>query len=160
LNRIAVYPGSFDPVTYGHLDIIKRSVELFDQVIVAILNNTAKKSLFTVNERYEMLEKVTSDLPKIQVDIFSGLLVDYMEKISAFIIIKGLRAISDFEHEFQMALMNKKLNSKVETLFMMTNEKYLYLSSSSVKEIAMSNGTTIDFVPPYVRDKLSEKLNQ
>lgn len=159
MKRWAVYPGSFDPVTYGHLDIIKRSLELFDQVIVAVLNNTMKESLFTAKERYDMLARVTSDLPNVQVDIFNGLLVDYMENKSAMVIIKGLRAISDFEHEFQMALMNKKLNPKVETIFMMTNEKYLYLNSSLVKEIAELKGDVLDFVPPYVGEKLSEKFN-
>ncbi|MDI6786071.1 MAG: pantetheine-phosphate adenylyltransferase [bacterium] len=159
MKRIAVYPGSFDPVTYGHLDIVKRSLELFDQVIIAVLSNTMKKSLFTADERYDMLMKVTSVLPNVQVDIFSGLLVDYIKNKSAIAIIKGLRAISDFEHEFQMALMNKKLNPKIETLFMMTNEKYLYLSSSMVKEIVELKGNVLDFVPSYVSKKLKEKLN-
>jgi pantetheine-phosphate adenylyltransferase len=158
MKRLAVYPGSFDPVTYGHLDIINRSVELFDHVIVAVLNNTMKKALFTIEERYDMLLKVTSEIPEVEVDVFDGLLVEYMKKKEATFIIKGLRAISDFEHEFQMALMNKKLYPKIETLFMMTNEKYLYLNSSMVKEIASLRGNISEFVPPYVMEKLREKL--
>lgn len=159
MGKLAVYPGSFDPITYGHLDIIKRSSELFDQVIVAVLNNPMKESLFTAKERYDMLVKVTSDLPNVQVDMFSGLLVDYMESKSAMVIVKGLRAISDFERELQMALMNKKLNPKIETIFMMTSEKYLYLSSSLVKEIAKLKGNILDFAPSCVCEKLKEKFN-
>lgn len=159
MKRIAVYPGSFDPVTYGHLDIIKRSLVLFDQVIIAVLRNTMKKSLFTAQERYDMLREVTSTLPNVQIEVFGGLLVDYMKDKSAIAIIRGLRAVSDFEHEFQMALVNKKLDSKVETLFMMTSERYLYLSSSMVKEIVTFKGNALNFVPPYVSKKLEEKLN-
>ncbi|MDI6601407.1 MAG: pantetheine-phosphate adenylyltransferase [Thermoanaerobacteraceae bacterium] len=156
--NIAVYPGSFDPVTYGHLDIIERASSIFDKLIVAVLENSAKKPLFTVEERKDMIKAATMSLRNVEVDYFSGLLVDYMKQNDYHIVIKGLRMLSDFEYEFQMALMNKKLNDDIETLFMMTNSKYAYLSSSIVKEIAKFNGDISELVPEYIALRLKEKL--
>ncbi|GAB7388096.1 pantetheine-phosphate adenylyltransferase [Bacillaceae bacterium] len=156
----AVYPGSFDPVTYGHLDIIERGAKVFDTVIVAVLNNRSKSPLFTVAERVELLREVTKDLPNVQVDSFHGLLVDYMRQKKANAIIKGLRAVSDFEYELQMASINRKLNDEVETFFMMTNNKYSYLSSSIVKEVAKYGASVQDLVPPVVEEALKKKFER
>lgn len=156
--RVAVYPGSFDPVTNGHLDIIKRSSKLFDKVVVAVLNNTTKNPIFNLEERVVMLREVTCSLGNVEVDSFEGLLIDYLEKNNIKLIVKGLRAISDFEAEFQMALMNRKLSSDIETIFMMTHSEYSYLSSSLVKEVFKFGGDITDFVPPEVIVKLNEKL--
>ncbi len=140
--NIAVYPGSFDPITNGHTDIIKRASKIFDRVYVAVLKNSAKAApMFTISERMELIERITGDYDNVYVDTFSGLLVEYMEKKGANVIIKGLRAISDFEYEFQMALMNHKLAKNIETMFMMTSAKYSFLSSSIVKEVARYNGS-------------------
>lgn len=156
--KIAVYPGSFDPITFGHLDIIERSSSIFDRLIVTILENSSKKPLFSVEERKDMIIKTTSAFKNVEVDYFSGLLMDYMRQNNYHIIIKGLRMLSDFEYEFQMALMNKKLNDDVETLFMMTSSKYAYISSSIVKEVASFGGDIDDLVPAYVASKLKSKL--
>lgn len=153
----AVYPGSFDPVTYGHLDIIQRGANVFDKVIVAVLENPAKDPLFTVEERVRLLRKVTDEMENVEVDSFSGLLIDYMKMKSAQTIIKGLRAVSDFEYELQMASMNRKLNDEVETFFMMTNPKYSYLSSSIVKNVAEFHGSVKGLVPHAVEEALREK---
>ena len=154
----AVYPGSFDPVTNGHLDLIQRSAALFDKVIVAILSNTDKTPLFTVEERVEMLEKVVCDLKNVSVTSFAGLLVDYAEKIGASVIVRGIRAVSDYEYELQMALMNRRLSSKVETVFMLPAESYSFLSSKLVKEIAQLGGSIHGFVPADVEKRLCSKL--
>ncbi|MFD2670158.1 pantetheine-phosphate adenylyltransferase [Marinicrinis sediminis] len=156
-GRIAVYPGSFDPVTLGHLDMIRRAAEQFDHVVVAVLNNQSKHPLFTVEERTELLRQVTADLPNIEVDHFHDLLVNYMHKKKARIIIRGLRAISDFEYELQLATTNYKLNPNIETFFMMTHPQYSYLSSSMVKEIARFRGPVTDLVPSVVEQALKEK---
>jgi len=156
--KVAVYPGSFDPVTNGHLDIIKRSAKNFDKVVVAVLNNTSKNPIFTIEERVAMLEEATSELGNVEVDCFKGLLTDYLEKNNINLIVKGLRAISDFEAEFQMALMNRKLNENIETFFMMTHSEYSYLSSSIVKEVFKLGGDISEFVPKVVTEKLNEKL--
>ncbi|SHE57684.1 Phosphopantetheine adenylyltransferase [Thermoanaerobacter uzonensis DSM 18761] len=156
--KTAIYPGSFDPVTYGHIDIIKRGANLFDRLIVAVLLNPSKKPLFSVEERVELLKAVTYDISNVEIDYFDGLLVDYAKKVNANAIIKGLRMVSDFEYEFQMALINKKLNPSVETIFLMTNAKYGYLSSSVVKEIAQFGGCLSEFVPDIVTQKLKEKF--
>lgn len=156
---IAVYPGSFDPVTYGHLDIVERGAKVFDKVIVAIGKNRAKASLFTVEERIVLLKKVTARFPNVQVDAFNGLLVDYMRENHANTIIKGLRAISDFEYELQMASINKKLDDSIETFFMMTNNKYSYLSSSIVKDIAKYGAPVSDLVPLEVEEALRKKYS-
>jgi len=156
---IAVCSGSFDPVTYGHLDIITRGSKVFDKVIVAVLINAKKKSLFSVEERLELLREATAGLDNVEVDSFDGLLIDYMKKRDAQVIIRGLRAVSDFEYEMQVASINKKLNDDVETFFMMTSNQYSYLSSSIVKEVAGYKASVRDFVPPAVEQALIAKLN-
>lgn len=157
---IAVYPGSFDPVTLGHLDIIQRAANVFDKVIVAVLNNSKKNPLFTVQERTDLLKQVTSGIPNVEVDGFGGLLINYVAQKNAHVIVKGLRAISDFESEMQMASLNHKLNDKVETFFMMTSPQFSYLSSSIVKEIARYNGPVSDLVPAEVEAALRIKYEE
>lgn len=154
----AVYPGSFDPVTNGHIDLIQRSATLFDKVIVAILRNAEKHPLFTVEERIEMLEDSIRDLKNVSVTSFHGLLVDYVEQMEASVIIRGIRAVSDYEYELQMALMNRRLSSKVETVFMLPAESYSFLSSKLVKEIAALGGAIHGFVPPHVEKRLGMKF--
>lgn len=154
MKRTAVYPGSFDPITNGHLDIIRRSARTFDKVYVAVLVNSAKSPMFPTQQRVDMIKKVTSDLDNVEVDFFSGLLVNYMKEKNAGIIIKGLRAMSDFEYEFQMALMNHKLSKDIETLFMMTSAKYQYLSSSIVKEVGRHGGCLDGLVPEILKDEI------
>lgn len=155
-----IYPGSFDPVTNGHFDIATRASNLFDRVIVAVLENPRKTPLFSINERVGLLEKLLKDMPNVEVDFFQGLLIDYARKKNATIIIKGLRAISDFETEFQMALINRQLDSEVETLFMMTNNKYSYISSSIVKEIGSYGGDISCLVPEQVRNDVLVKIRE
>ena len=155
--KTAVYPGSFDPVTNGHLDIIERASRICDKVVVGVLNNTSKTPLFHVEERAEMLRRVTEDLPNVEVGSFSGLLVDFAKENGANVIIKGLRTVADFEYEFQMALLNKTLNPDIETMFMMTNSKYSYISSSMVKELAGFNGDLTGLVPAQIINKIKQK---
>ncbi|MDF2927679.1 MAG: pantetheine-phosphate adenylyltransferase [Paenibacillaceae bacterium] len=155
---IAVCPGSFDPVTYGHLDIIHRASEIFDKVIVAVLNNASKSPLFTIQQRMELLVRVTGDIPNVEVDGFEDLLVNYIRKKNAHVIVKGLRAVSDFEYEMQMASVNRKLSDKIETFFMMSSTQYSYLSSSVVKQVAMFGGSVEDLVPEIVEKALQEKF--
>lgn len=155
--RIAVYPGSFDPVTLGHLDIINRSALLVDKLIVGVLNNNSKTPLFSVNERVNMLEEVTRNIPNVEVMSFSGLLVDFVNGLNAKIVIRGLRAITDFEYELQMSQTNRMLNSSIDTIFLNTNLKYSYLSSSMVKEVAQYGGDIKEFVPEQVVFKVYEK---
>lgn len=158
--KIAVIPGSFDPVTLGHLDIIKRTAEIFDLVYVSILANSNKQSpLFSVPERAELLRRVTSDIENVKIDSFDGLLVDYVREKKANVIVKGLRAVTDFEYEFQMAHINHKLAPDVETLFMMTSRKFSYLSSSIVKEVAGYGASLNDLVPPEIMPDIYKKLN-
>lgn len=145
--KIAVYPGSFDPCTFGHLDIIERSSKLFDKLVVAVLTNSSKSPMFTAEERIELLKKATSAYDNVEVCSFSGLLVDFLRQINASVVIKGIRAISDFEYEFQMALTNKALYPEMETLFMHTSKDYMFLSSSIVREIAAYNGSLTGLVP-------------
>ena len=159
MGKIAVYPGSFDPITNGHIDIIERGLEIFDGVIVAIADNTQKKTLFTIDERVEMAKKALQDMPDIVVENFSGLLVDYVEKTNASVILRGLRATSDFEYEFQMAHMNKSLNKKLDTLFMMTGRDYFFISSRTVKEVASLGGDVNGLVPKIVVEHLIKKFN-
>ncbi len=154
----AVYPGSFDPVTNGHIDLIQRSAALFDKVIVAILRNTDKTPLFTVEERIKMLEEATHDLDNVSVTSFAGLLVDFVEKIGASVIMRGIRAVSDYEYELQMALMNRRLSNKVETVFMLPAESYSFLSSKLVKEIAELGGSVHGLVPAEVEKRLCDKF--
>jgi pantetheine-phosphate adenylyltransferase len=154
----AVYPGSFDPVTNGHIDLIQRSAALFDKVVVAILRNTEKTPFFTVEERTEMLTEAICGIDNVSVTSFEGLLADYAERIGASVIIRGIRAISDYEYELQMALMNRRLSNKIETVFMLPAESYSFLSSRLVKEIAQLGGSVNGFVPKDVERRLKNKL--
>ena len=158
-NRTVVYPGSFDPLTNGHLDVVQRAAKLFDRVIVAVANNDDKHPLFGLAERLEMVLEAIQAYPKVRAETFTGLLVDYVEQCSGQAIIRGLRAVSDYEFEFQLALMNRKLNEKVETLFMMPKDSYTFLSSRLVKEIARLGGDVSAFVPPHVEKALKLKLS-
>ncbi|MDR7072130.1 pantetheine-phosphate adenylyltransferase [Fictibacillus barbaricus] len=155
----AVCPGSFDPVTRGHLDIIKRGADVFDEVIVVVANNQSKDPLFTVEERITLLKAVTEKFPNVKVDSFNGLLIDYVKSIGANVILRGLRAVSDFEYEMKIASINKKLDDGVETFFMMTNNQYSFLSSSIVKEAAKYHANVSDLVPEIVEKALKEKYN-
>jgi len=158
--KTAVYPGSFDPVTKGHIDVIERSLKLFDRIVVAVGDNPGKKPLFSTKERLEMLKESTKHLKSLEIDSFSGLLLDYVKSKKANVIVRGLRAVSDFEFEFQRALMNRVVNEDIETVFIMTKEHYVYLNSSIVKEIAMFGGNLDDFVPKFVEEKLREKFSK
>lgn len=158
--KIAVYPGSFDPITCGHLDIIKRSCKLFDKVVVAVLNNSQKTPLFSVEDRMELIKKCTKDIPNCEVQSFGGLLADFVKQTGAHTIVKGLRAISDFEYEFQMAMLNKKLAPDVETVFMVTNLNCLYISSSVVKEICRYGGNTEGLIPEEIIKDITDKIEK
>ena len=158
MSKTAVYPGSFDPITNGHLDIIKRASRIFDKLYVSILTNSAKTSAFSLEERLDMIRRVTAEYDNVEVDSFSGLLVNYLNKKNATIVVRGLRAVSDFEYEFQMALTNYKLEKNIETLFMMTSAKYSYLSSSIVKEVARHGGNLEDLVPDCLVREIADKL--
>ena len=158
--RIEVYPGSFDPATLGHLDIIQRASRLFDKLIVAPMINGEKHSSFTMEEKVDFLRRMTRDLPNVEVESFGGLLADYVKEKNACAIVKGLRAVSDFEYEFQMALANKKLNPDVDTVFLMTGQKYLFLSSTIVRDIARHGGDITGFVPEEIRDDIMKKLDR
>ncbi len=155
--RRAIYPGSFDPVTFGHQDIIERSSAIFDELIVGVLNNSAKNSLFSLDERVSMLRELTKDIPNVKVDSFDGLLVDYMKTCGATIIVRGLRAVTDFEYELQIAQTNHVENPEVETVFLTTNLKYSYLSSSVVREFAAYGGDISKFVPAQFVDRIYRK---
>ncbi len=157
--RIGIYPGTFDPITNGHIDIIQRSILLFDRVIVAVTNNPQKSPLFTVEERMEMIKLSVNSLKNVSVESFQELLVNYAQRKNATAIIRGLRATSDFEYEFQMALVNRKLSKNLLTVFLMPNEKYTYLNSTIVKEVATLHGDISCFVPPHVLLKIQHKLN-
>lgn len=156
--NIAIYPGSFDPITNGHLDVIKRASKTFDKVIVAVAKNPNKTPMFTIDKRIELISRVIDTMPNVETDHFEGLLVEYAKNKGASVIIKGLRAISDFEYEFQMALMNRKLDSSIETLFMMTSYKYSFLSSSMMKEIGKLGGCIGELVPNEILEDVQEKL--
>ena len=158
--KTVIYPGSFDPLTNGHLDVIQRAARLFDSVIVAVARNGEKQALFSPAERKTLIEHSIANLSNVSVDIFEGLLVEYVEQQSGHAVIRGLRALSDFEYEFQMALMNRSLNDKVETLFMMPRASYSFLSSHLVKEIATLGGDVSAFVTPEVKEALAGKLAQ
>ena len=157
-QRIAVCPGSFDPITIGHLDIIKRASCMFDKLIIVVMKNINKTGSFSENERKELILKCVSDIENVEVDIYGGLLADYAKQVNACAIIKGLRAMSDFEYEFQMALTNKKLNPDIETLFLTTSAENMYLSSSMVKQIASMGGDVSDFVPQIIHDDIVKRL--
>jgi pantetheine-phosphate adenylyltransferase len=158
-TSIAIYPGSFDPVTNGHLDLIERGEKMFDLVIVGVLSNVEKQPLFTVPERVEMLREVTRRWPGVEVDVFDGLLVEYARKRGAGVILRGIRAVSDYEYELQMALMNRKLEPRLETVFMLPGESYSYLSSKLVREIARLGASLDGLVPPVVEERLRAKIS-
>ncbi|HAG08337.1 MAG TPA: pantetheine-phosphate adenylyltransferase [Desulfotomaculum sp.] len=158
--RIAVYPGSFDPLTNGHIDVVERAVKLFDLLIVAISRNASKKPLFTVAERLDILDQVLRPFNNVQVDSFEGLTVNYAKSKNAQAIIRGLRAVSDFENEFMMALINKKLTPDIETIFLTTRAEFAFISSSAVKEAAFFGGCVQELVPQYVMDKLFQKYHE
>ena len=157
-QSLAVFPGSFDPITNGHLDIVERGLNVFDRVRLAILVNPEKKPLFSIDERVKLIRETYAANPRVEVDTFSGLLVDYAERVGATVIIRGIRAISDFEYEFQMALMNRRLNPSIETVFMMPAESYSYVSSRLVKEVFQLGGRVSDLVPPVVERRLCEEF--
>jgi pantetheine-phosphate adenylyltransferase len=160
MKRIAIYPGSFDPVTNGHINLIKRAARHFDKVIVAVAKDSQKKPLFTIEERIDMLKEVTKDIEGVEVDSFDGLLVDYVKKKGAKVVLRGLRAVSDFEYEFQMAHMNHKLFEEMETFFMVTGAEEFFISSNLVKEVARLHGCVKGLVPEYVRQKLAQKFGK
>ena len=158
ISRVAIYPGSFDPITYGHIDIVERSLEIFDTVIVAIAYDTSKNALFTVKERMETVKAVFAHVPNVVVDSFKGLLVHYVENTNAKVIIRGLRATSDFEYEFHMASMNRSLNPHLDTVFMMTSKDYFFVSSRTIKEVASLGGAVEGLVPGLVAKRLRQKF--
>ncbi|NCO50836.1 MAG: pantetheine-phosphate adenylyltransferase [Deltaproteobacteria bacterium] len=157
-KHIAIYPGSFDPITNGHMDIVRRGLEIFDQVVIAVAQNSEKNSLFSVAERVKLIGELCADNRRLEVDTFGGLLVDYVVSRQARVILRGLRAVSDFEFEFQLAQMNHSISHQIETLFMMTSPQYGYLSSSIVKEVASLGGDIDNFVPPLVAARLRKKF--
>ena len=156
--KIAIYPGSFDPFTFGHLDIIERGSKVFDKMIVAVAHNVSKKTIFSIEERVEILEEIFKDKEKIEVDSFKGLLVDYVKSAGTNIVLRGMRSVSDFEYEMQMAHANKTMNSDLETVFMVTSRKYSHISSSLIREIISLGGSAGDLVPEIVEKKLKQKL--
>lgn len=158
MKRIAIYPGSFDPVTNGHIDIARRGTSLFDEIVVAILHNPNKTALFSLEERMAMLQETMKDIEGVSFDTFGGLLVDYAHKRGAQAILRGMRAVSDFEYEFQLALMNRKLDRDIQTIFLMTGLRWIFTSSSIIKEAAQFGGDVADMVPPIVNQKLIEKF--
>lgn len=158
MSRIAVYPGSFDPLTRGHLDIVQRASRIFEHVIVGVSNNSAKKHVFSVSERIEMVEEAIRGLPNVDVDTFSGLLVDYVKRKKARVLIRGLRVVSDMDYEFQLASFNRRLNKEVETVFLMPDDQHTYLASSMVREIARLGAATDPFVTPFVARRLKLKF--
>ncbi|SEP72362.1 Phosphopantetheine adenylyltransferase [Lachnospiraceae bacterium RM5] len=160
MKKIGIYPGSFDPVTKGHIDMIERAAKLFDVLYVAVLNNNSKSPLFSFNERVKMLEEITRDIPNVKVDSFEGLLVDYADKVGACTIVRGLRAVTDFEYEISMAQTNRTLNGKIDTVFLTTSPEYAYLSSSTVREVAMYGGDFRQFVPESVARCIDSKLKE
>ena len=155
----AIYPGSFDPPTNGHLDLIRRGAQIFEELVVAILRNSEKTPMFSVSERLEMLKELTADLPNVRIDTFDGLMVEYAKSIDAMCVLRGIRAISDYEYELQMALMNRKIEPTLETVFMMPADKYSYVSSRLVREVAQVGGPVKGLVPEVVEQKLREKLD-
>jgi pantetheine-phosphate adenylyltransferase len=158
-QRIAVYPGSFDPITYGHMDILMRSLELFDKVIMAVAYNIEKEGLFTVEERKDLITKSVNGNEHVIVDSFAGLLVDYVKKVNSRFVVRGLRAMSDFEYEFQMASMNRNLNKDMDTIFMMTSKDYFFISSRTIKEVASFGGCVDGLVPTVVGKSLKERFS-
>ncbi len=158
MSIVAVYPGTFDPITNGHLDLIERAARFYDRLVIAVANNRNKQSLFDLQTRVELVESVTEHLPNVEVMAFDGLLVEFVHKIEGNVLLRGLRAVSDFEYEFQLASMNRKLAPEIETMFMTPAEQYAFISSSLVKEVAQLNGNVSEFVPPLVEAALKERL--
>lgn len=158
--KIAIYPGSFDPITNGHLDILKRGAKIFDKVVIAVADNMRKEAVFSARERMDLIKNCTSDFKNVEIDRFTGLVVDYAKSVNASVIIRGLRQVTDFEYEFQMALMNRQLNEDIDTIFLMPHEKYTYLSSSVVREITELDGDVSRFVPENVLKKLKNKYRR
>lgn len=159
-NKIAVYPGSFDPITNGHVDLIERGLRIFDRIIVAVAPSLNKSPFFTLEERVDLIRKVIGQNPRIEIDVIDGLLVAYIKKKKAAAVIRGLRAVSDFEYEFQLALMNRKMDPNFEAVFLMPSERYTYLSSSIIKEVAKFGGSLKDMVPAVVEKELKKKMNK
>jgi pantetheine-phosphate adenylyltransferase len=160
MEKAAVYPGSFDPITNGHLDLIRRGLNVVDRIIVAVAINPAKNHMFTIEERVEMVQMAVGDNPRVSVEGFSGLLVDYLQECKTHILLRGLRAVLDFEYEFQMALMNRRLDRKVETIFMMTGYKWFYVSSRIIREVIVAGGSVTGLVPDFVNQKLQERFSK
>lgn len=156
----AIYPGSFDPITFGHLDVIKRASDIVDELIVGVLNNNSKSPLFSVEERVRMIKDTVQNIHNVRVMSFEGLSVDFAEKMNAQVLVRGLRAVTDFEYELQLSLTNRKINPNIDTIFFNTSIEYAYLSSSTVKEIAYFGGDISDFVPDFLVDKIYDKLNE
>lgn len=159
MGNIAVCPGSFDPITYGHLDIIERASKIFDTVYVSVLKNSSKQSLFTPAERVELIKQAVSEFGNVEVKEFKGLLIEFCQEVGANAIVRGLRAVSDFEYEMQLTSMNRKLDDSIETMYMMTNNNYSFISSSIVKEVARYGGKIEDVVPPVIQEALKDKFN-
>ncbi len=160
MKKIAIYPGTFDPVTYGHIDLIRRATEIFEHVIVAVVRHPQKSALFSNKEREQMLKIATQGIPRMSIESFCGLLVNYVRRKKARVMVRGLRMISDFEYEFQMALTNRKLDPEIETIFMMPKESYCYLSSKLIKEVASLGANLKGFVPDFVEQKLKEAVEK
>ena len=160
MGKRAVYPGMFDPITNGHLDLIQRSLRIFDELIVAVVANPSKSPLFTTKERLELIDEATAGLSNLRITSFDGLLIDLVERERADVIVRGVRAVSDFEYEFQMALMNRKLRNTIETVFMMPHERYTYISSRLIKEVASLGASVTGMVPPVVEKRLMEKFSK
>ncbi len=160
MERTAVYPGSFDPITNGHLDLIRRGLNVLDRIIVAVAINPAKKHMFSIEERVEMAKMAVGDNPRVTVESFDGLLVDFLKKCNTHILLRGLRAVLDFEYEFQMALMNRRLDRKVETIFMMTGYKWFYVSSRIIRDVVVAGGSVEGLVPDFVNKKLQERFGR
>ena len=160
MTSTAIYPGSFDPITYGHIDLIKRAAKIFKKVIVAVTDNSSKNSFFTLKERVMLIKRVTADFENIEVDSFEGLSIDYVRSKGSYVIIRGVRMISDFEYEFQMALTNRRLSKNVETIFLMPNESYSYISSKLIKEAASLGADVSCFVPKFVAEAITKKLSK
>ena len=160
MKKIAIYPGSFDPVTFGHLDIIERASKITDELIIGVLKNSSKTPLFSIDERVKMLKEVTKNISNVKVESFDGLLVDFAKEKNAIMIVRGLRAVTDFEYELQLSQTNKVLNNSVDTVFLTTNLKYSYLSSSIVREIASYDGDISEFVPSLIAERIRERIKE
>ena len=159
MNKAAIYPGTFDPITFGHIDIIQRALEIFDKLYVAVANNTSKAPIFSTEERIDFVKRATRKLRSVHVEAFNGLVVQFAAEKRTNVMIRGLRATSDFDYEFQMALTNRKLNQRIQTVFLIPSERHFYLSSTLIREVARLGGRIKDFVPPFVEKRLIDKLN-